>query len=500
MNREPVTDDSLDPADWTETARLAHQMVDFAVAYIAGVRQRPVWQPMPDAVRAQYQSRLPEDPQPLGAIFEQMRKTLFPYAMGNSHPRFWAWYMGAGSFTGALADFLAAVEGSNLGTGDTAANLIDQQVTRWMVEMMGFPEGASAALVSGGSMANTIGLTAARNTMADVDLHQEGVGDMAAPLTFYASTQVHNCHMKAMNLLGLGGKALRKVRSDECLRLDVGALRQAIAADRERGLKPACVIATAGTTNTGAIDPLPAIADLCRDEGLWMHVDGCIGALIKLAPEHRHLVDGIERADSLALDLHKWLHAPFDVGCAILRDRGVHRRVFAESAEYLKPSPRGLAAGEFLCDFTPETTRGFRALKVWMMLKHHGTATFGRLIDRNIEQAFYLGRLAGAEPTLELMAPVETSIVCFRHNPGGMDEDCLRAHNKELLLRLQECGIAVPSDTTIHGRYCLRVAICNHRTRNQDLDLLVSEVLRIGGELIGNRQPDDRGVLQLRQG
>jgi glutamate/tyrosine decarboxylase-like PLP-dependent enzyme len=220
-----------------------------------------------------------------------------------------------------------------------------------------------------------------------------------------------------------------------------------------------------------------------------MHVDGCIGALITLAPRHRHLVDGIERADSLALDLHKWLHAPFDVGCAILRDRDLHRRIFAEPAEYLNPSGRGLAAGEFLCDFTPETTRGFRALKVWMMLKQHGAAAFGELIDRNIEQARYLGRLVEAEPMLELVAPVQTSIVCFRHNPGGMDEDMLRLHNTELLLRLQERGIAAPSDTTIRGRHCLRVAICNHRTRNEDLDLLVSEVLQIGGELSGSVKP-----------
>jgi aromatic-L-amino-acid/L-tryptophan decarboxylase len=488
MKAEPIAG-SLDPADWTDTARLAHQMVDFAVAHISSVRDRPVWQPMPDAVRAQYKSPLPQGPEPLEAIFGQMRNSLFPYAMGNAHPRFWAWYMGSGSFTGALADFLAAVDGSNLGGGDTAANLIDQQVTRWMVEMMGFPEEASAALVSGGSMANAIGLTAARNTMAGVDLHQQSVADMPAPLAFYASDQVHNCHMKTMNLLGLGGKALRKVTSDEAMRLDVHALRRAIAADREMGLKPACVIATAGTTNTGAIDPLHAIADLCRDEGLWMHVDGCIGALIKLAPRHRHLVDGIERADSLALDLHKWLHAPFDVGCALLRDRELHRRIFAEPAEYLNPSGRGLAAGEFLFDFTPETTRGFRALKVWMMLKQHGAAAFGQLIDRNIEQARYLGRLVEAEPMLELVAPVQTSIVCLRHNPGGMDEDMLRLHNTELLLRLQERGIAAPSDTTIRGRHCLRVAICNHRTRNADLDLLVSEVLRIGGELIGSGTP-----------
>ena len=482
MNRhEPLPrDETLDPADWGETARLAHGMVDFAIAHMGSVRQRPVWQPMPAAVRGSFSGPLPSEPQPLAEIFAEMQRNLFPYSMGNHHPRFLSWYMGAGNFTGALADFLAAIEGSNLGGGDTAANLLDQQVTRWIIEATGFPAGASAALLSTGSMANIVGLTAARNAMAGVDLHQEGLRDMAEPLAFYASDQVHSCHMKAMNMLGLGGKALRKVATDDALRMDLDALREAVAADRARGIRPACVIATAGTTNSGAIDPLPAIADFCRAEGLWMHVDGCIGALITLAAPYRHLVAGLEQADSLALDLHKWLHAPFDVGCAVLRDREVHRRTFTEHAEYLNTTSRGLAAGEFLHDYTLETTRGFRALKVWMMLRQHGADAFGRLIARNIEQAHYLARRIAEDPRLELIAPAEISIVCFRHDPGNMDEDQLRAHNTEILLRLQESGIAAPSATTIHGRYCLRVALCNHRTEYEDLDLLIDEVNRLG--------------------
>jgi len=408
---------------------------------------------------------------------------LYPQAMGNIHPRFWAWYMGAGCLTGALGDFLAAIEGSNLGGGDTGANLVDHQVTDWLRQMMGFPEGASGTLVNGGSMANIIGLTAARNAMSGVDLHRDSVAGMPAPLRFYASDQVHNCHMKAMNLLGLGGKALARVATDHALRMDIDALRVAIAADRAQGLKPACVMATAGTTNTGAIDPLPAIADLCRDEGLWLHIDGCIGALLAIAPVSRHMVMGIERADSLALDLHKGLHAPFDVGCALIRDRRLHRATFAEAAEYLQVATRGIASVEFLHDYGPETTRGFRALKVWMMLRHHGTETFGRILDRTIAQARHLTARIDTEPLLTLMAPTATTTVCFRHDPGTMDEAALKAHNTEIMLRLQESGVAVITDTTIRGRHCLRVAICNHRTRTEDLDLLVREVLRIGDEL-----------------
>lgn len=475
--------ETLDPEDWEEMRALAHRMVDDALDRVRGLRDRPVWQPMPDALRASFTGPVPLTPTPLDTVYADVMDKLYPHAMGNSHPRFWAWYMGAGCITGALADFLAAIDGSNLGGGDTGANLVDCQVTDWLRQIMGFPEGASGTLVNAGSMANILGLTAARNAATGLDLHQDGVADMEAPLRFYASDQVHNCHTKAMNLLGLGGKALCRVATDDVFRMDIDALRAVIAEDRARGVSPACVIATAGTTNTGAVDPLPAIADLCQDEGIWLHVDGCIGALFSIAPKNRHLVAGIERADSLALDLHKGLHAPFDVGCTLLRDRRLHRTTFAETAEYLQVTTRGLAAAEFLHDYGVETTRSFRALKIWMMLRHHGAETFGRILDRTIAQARHLTDLITAEPELELMAATATTIVCFRHAPSHMDEVGLRAHNTEIMLRVQESGVAVITDTTLRGRHCLRVAICNHRTRNEDLDLLVREIVRIGNEL-----------------
>jgi aromatic-L-amino-acid/L-tryptophan decarboxylase len=481
---EPITaEETLDPADWGATRALAHRMVDDAVDRLLSVRDRPLWQDVPGAVRSEFAIPLPQESQPLAAVYAEIKAGLMPYSLGNIHPRFWMWYMGAGNFTGALADFLAAIDGSNLGCGDTAAVLVDRQVTDWIRDMMGFPDGSSGTLVNGGSMANIVGLMAARNAMAGVDLRQEGVDAMPQPLRFYASDQVHNCHQKAMNLLGLGKRSLCKVPSDDSFRMDLGALKDRIRADRDFGARPACVIATAGTTNTGSIDDLPAVADLCAEEGLWLHVDGCIGALIAIAPDHRHLVAGIERADSLALDLHKGLQAPFDVGCALVRDRRQHRRTFAEDAEYLQKRSRGIAAAEFLHDYNLDTTRGFRALKIWMMLKEHGVAKFGRLIDQGIAQAQYLTGLIAREPALELMAPTVTDVVCFSVSPGGMGEGELRDHNIEIMLRMQETGIAAVSDTTVKGRHCLRVAICNHRTRRTDLDLLVQEVLRIGRDL-----------------
>jgi glutamate/tyrosine decarboxylase-like PLP-dependent enzyme len=374
-----------------------------------------------------------------------------------------------------------------------AAGLLDRQVTDWIRDMVGFPEGSSGTLVTGGSMANIIGLMAARNAMAGVDLRQEGVEAMPMPLRFYASDQVHNCHHKAMNLLGLGKRSLCKIPSDDDFRLDLAALKHRIRADRDYGARPACVIATAGTTNTGSIDDLSAIADLCAEEGMWLHVDGCIGALVAIAPDHRHLVAGLERADSLALDLHKGLQAPFDVGCALLRDRRQHRLTFAEDAEYLQKMSRGIAAAEFLHDYNLDTTRGFRALKVWMMLKEHGVEAIGRLIDQGITQAKYLTTLIAREPQLEQMAPTVLDIVSFRFDPGSMDEASLRELNIEIMLRMQEAGVAAVSDTTVKGRHCLRVAICNHRTKRSDLNVLVDEVVRLGREL-GEPQRE-KGVL-----
>ena len=476
-------EDTLDPADWTATLALAHRMVEDAVAHLRDVRDRPLWQAMPDAVRHSYDAPLPQGPRPLAEVWDDLRANLMPYPMGNIHPRFFMWYMGAGTFTGALGEFLAAIDGSNLGVGNNAAPLMDAQVTGWIRTMMGFPESASGTLVDGGSKANIIGLTVARNVMAGVDVREEGVAAIPQPLRFYTSDQVHSCDQKAVELLGLGNRALVRVQTNDACRIDLPALAKAIADDRAAGLKPACVIATAGTINTGAIDDLPAIRDLCRREGLWFHVDGCIGALVRIAPHYRHLVAGIEDADSLALDLHKWLHAPFEAGCALVRDRAQHLGAFAVHPEYLEEKPRGVAAGEYLYNYGLQTSRGFRALKLWMLLNEHGTAKFGRLIDQNIEQARYFAEAVRAGPNLTLIAPTVLNIVCFRYDPGGLDEAGLRVLNTEIMLRLQEAGIAALSDTTVKARHCLRMAICNHRTRREDLDLVVREVLRIGDEV-----------------
>jgi aromatic-L-amino-acid decarboxylase len=473
-------EETLDPVDWTDAQIVAHHAVDDAIAYLRDIRDRPVWQDMPCEVRRTFETHLPRSPTPLSEVYREISETLMPYPMGNIHPRFWAWYMGSSNFTGALADFLAAVQGSNVGGGNHAAARMDEQVVDWCKEMIGFPASASGTLVSGGSIANTIALIVARNAKAGIDVREHGVAAIERPLRFYASDQIHNCHRKAVEAMGLGNRALQRIPTGDDLRVDLKALGAAIARDRAAGFQPACVIGNAGTVNTGAIDDLRALADLAVQENLWFHIDGCIGALLAIAPDNAHRVRGLERADSVAVDPHKWLHAPFEVGCVLVRDAAAHLATFSVPQEYLEKTPRGLASGAWLYEFGLQTSRGFRALKVWMALKEHGVEKFGRLIDQNIVQGHYLDGLIASEPLLESVAPTTINIVCFRYRPPRLDELALKRLNVEIMLRLQEQGVAAISDTTVRGKHCLRAAINNHRTRRSDLDLLVREILRLG--------------------
>jgi aromatic-L-amino-acid decarboxylase len=404
--------------------------------------------------------------------------------MGNTHPRFWGWYMGTGTPFGAVADLLASALNPNMGGGNHVANLVERQVVDWCKQIVGLPAEASGLLVSGGSMANFVGLTVARSVHAGVDVRAKGVGAIPRPLVFYASTEVHSCIQRSIEVLGLGSESLRKAPVDAHYRIDVGALREMVAQDRAGGRAPACVIGNAGTINTGAVDDLAALADLCAHEGLWFHVDGAIGAVVALSPAYAHLVRGIERADSVAVDLHKWMHIPFEAGCALVRDRGAHYRAFTLTPDYLQHQARGLASGDlWFSDYGLQLSRGFRALKVWLSFKEHGLARYGRLIERNIGQTEDLAQLVRRQPQLEVMAKGDLNVLCLRYNPGGLGESALDDLNEELLLRLHESGIAAPSYTRLGGKYCLRTAIANHRTSGEDLRRFVDEVLRIGDDL-----------------
>jgi glutamate/tyrosine decarboxylase-like PLP-dependent enzyme len=478
--------ETLDPADWEAMRALAHRMVDDAVDLLRSAGEGPVWRPVPREVKERLRAPAPNAPGSPEAIYAEYLRDILPYRMGNIHPRFWAWYMGNGTFTGALGDFLAAVTNSNVGGGNHAAPLVEAQVVDWLREMVGLPRGTSGLLTSGGSVANLIGLTVARNAAAGYDVRRDGVRAAPGPLVAYASTEVHSSNHKAIETLGLGREGLRDVPVGPDYRIDLAALEGRIAADRAAGAVPFCVIGNAGTINTGAIDDLEALADLCARERLWFHVDGAIGAVAVLAGSVRPQLAGLERADSVALDLHKWMHVPFEAGCALVRHEAAHRAAFTLTPEYLahEADGRGLAAGAWWpSDYGLQLSRQFRALKVWMSVKEHGLERYGRMIQRNVEQAHYLGRLIDAEPRLERLAPIGLDIVCFRFDPGGLAPEALNRLNQDILVELHEQGIAAPSSTTLGGRTCLRVAIANHRSRDGDFELLVREVLRLGEAL-----------------
>jgi aromatic-L-amino-acid decarboxylase len=474
-------EETLDPTDWQAFRQLGHRMVDDMLDWLEHVRERPVWQPLPDSVREALHRPLPRAPEGAERAYDEFRMHVLPYPMGNVHPRFWAWVMGTGTPLGVLAEMLAATMNPNMGGGEHAPNHVEAQVLDWCKEMLGYPMRASGLLVSGGSMANLVALAVARHARAGVDVRRDGVRAAAGRLMVYGSREAHSSVQKAVELLGLGRESLRLAPVDGDYQVDVAALAHLLREDRAAGAIPICIVGNLGTVNTGAIDDLDALADLAAAERAWFHVDGAFGALAALVPEYAARTGALTRADSVAFDLHKWMYAPFEAGCVLVRDAETHRRAFSIFPDYLARATRGVAGGElWLSEYGVQLSRGFRALKIWMSLKEHGIDRYARLVRQNIDQARYLAALVRAAPDLELMAPVPLNVVCFRWAGAGLDDAALDTINQEVLLTLHESGVAVPSNALLGGRFAIRVAITNHRSRRDDFDLLVREVRRLG--------------------
>ena len=486
VNSTEAVEESLDPQDWDELRSLGHRMLDDMFDYLSTLREKPAWQAVGERAKLHFKSPLPIEPQEVSSVYHEFVEHVLPYTNGNRHPRFWGWVQGNGTPLGMLADMLASGMNPHLAGFAQAPVLVEKQVLAWLTELMGMPLETSGILVGGGTMANITGLVVGRNARAGFDIREQGLqGTGPQMLTLYGSTETHGWAQKAAELMGLGNRAFRRVAVDDHFRIDLNGLRRIVDQDRVAGHRPFCVIGNAGTVNTGATDDLTSLAEFCREEGLWFHVDGAFGALARIVPSLASLVAGIELADSLAFDLHKWMYLPFEVACVLVRDEKAHTGTFRLTPSYLAEASRGVIAGGLpFAERGLELTRSFRALKVWMSLKTHGISAFARLIEQNVQQARYCVELIEADPDLELIAPVPLNIVCFRFAPPDGPRDDLNRVNEEILLRVQESGLAVISSTVIGDRFALRIAITNHRSRRADFALLVRVVSEIGRAVI----------------
>ena len=484
--RQPVAlpaEETLDPGNWDEIKAIGQQMVDEMMQYLQNISSKPVWNKVPEEIKERFDQPLPVEPQELSEVYEEFKETILPYNLGNTHPRFWSWVIGTGTVQGMLAEMLAAGMNSNVGIGDQAPMYVDNQVMNWCKEMMGFPAESSGALVNGASAANLNALIVARNAMSQY-IRIRGIQIYSGRLVMYASSESHSSIQKAAEIIGIGSENVRKVRVNGQYEMDVKHLEEMIRKDKAAGNIPFCVVANVGTVNTGAIDPVQEIFLVCIKYNLWLHIDGAFGALAKLLPEYGQRLAGIELADSIAFDLHKWMYMPYEAGVVLVKNADKHRQAFALHPDYILHHERGIAAGpELISNFGFDLSRSFKALKIWMAIKEHGIKKFRRMIRQNIRQAQYLGQLIRHESSLELMAPVSLNVVCFRYNPGNLMKGELSDLNKEILMRLHEEGMVAPSYTKLNQEYCLRVAIVNHRSRMKDFDLLAKEVMRLGDSI-----------------
>jgi aromatic-L-amino-acid/L-tryptophan decarboxylase len=458
--------DDLDPQDWESFRQRSHEALDGMIDFLRNARERPVWREAPAEIRNRFEAPLPRAPRDFVDVLEDFDTHIKPFAVGNTHPLFMGWVHGAGTPVGMIAEMLAGGLNANCGGRNHIGIEVERQITRWVAELFEFPQGSSGVFVTGSSAANFLGLLVARDAAMGHDIRGAGLIEKGARLTAYASDQAHACVAQAMELAGAGSAHLRLIPIDSAGAMRTDLLEAAIARDLAADLNPFLIVGTAGSVNTGAIDPLPELARIARRFHLWFHIDGAFGALAALSANLRPRLLGIEQADSIALDFHKWAHVPYDSGFLLVRDAAMHRGTFANAAAYLSRAPRGLAAGEtWPCDLGPDLSRGFRALKTWFTFQVHGADKIGRAIEANCENAAYLAERLAQSDTFELRAPASLNIVCFALRAAWPD----RA-NEEIVIDLQERGIAAPSTTTLSGRPVIRAAIVNHRTTRADIN------------------------------
>ncbi|MBY0586305.1 amino acid decarboxylase [bacterium] len=485
-------DDSLDPSDWDTFRQTAHDAIDRMIDHLKSLRDQPAWQPMPKDIRQSFEQPVPTEGIGNEAALDSFFQRVLPYSNGNQHPRFWGFVQGTGLPLAALGDFLASMMNAHLAGFDQAPARVEEEVIRWLAELIGFPSSSRGLLTSGGTMAGLLAMAVARHDRAGFDVREQGVLPSAKrPIRIYASTQTHHWLVKSVEALGLGRGCIHEIDVDDQYRLRVDVLARAIEQDIREGKSPLAIVANVGTVQTGAIDPLQAIAPLARTHRLWLHIDGAFGLLARLSPKLAPLLEGIEHADSVAFDLHKWMYIPFESACVLIRQGDLAEKTFAWNTPYLARAARGVAAGGTpLADRGIELSRSFKALKVWLILQSVGARRLGEAIHQNVLQAKELALWIDEHPSLERMAPAPLNIVCFRFVAEGESDERLDQVNEEILYRVQESGLAVPSSTKLGKRYVLRVAIVNHRTRRSDLKLLIDAVVKHGETIIREGNSD----------
>lgn len=458
--------------------QLGRAALEWTLQYFDAQSRLPIYPTIGEQeLSARLASALPTDPQDPAGVMADFQHVA-DAGRHNGHPRMCGYVQSAGSFAGVVGDLLASALNQNVTSWRSApsATTIEHQVIDWMKEMVGFDPRGSGVLLSGGSFANFAALAAALRASTDVDVNRRGVAALPAAPRIYTSSMTHMSIGKAASLLGVGKDAIVTVPVDASYRMDPAALAQQIDRDRAAGLHTVCVVATAGDVNTGAIDPLDAIADVCAARKLWLHVDGSYGALAAQSPAVAGAMQAIGRADSLSLDPHKWLYAPLDVGCLLVRDDQALRRAFSEGADYIDVVADHDMSSYAYWDHSPELSRRFRALKIWMLMKIHGARAIREAIEDNIAVARHLAGLVEQSGDFELMAPAPLSIVCFRYQ--GDD-----AFNKRLMLEVQRDGDSYLSNAMIGGRFALRACLVNYRTTREDVERLLETIRRVAGKM-----------------
>ena len=478
------TDESLDPSDSAAFRRDAHALLDACIDHLEQARERP-WRPVDADARAALAPALPNTGIGESAIARILANEVLPFSTGNTHPRFFGWVHGTGLAAGLLAEITASAMNSNCGGRDHGAIYVERAVIEWARGIFGFPTGSSGLLTSGTSQSTIVALAAARAHIIGHAVRTDGLRD-APDIVAYCATSAHSAVQKAMELLGHGTQALRRVPTDGASGgMNLARLQAMIAADRAAGKRPFAVIATVGSVDTGACDDVAALADVCAAEKLWLHVDGAFGAWARIAEQPwRDKTRGIERADSLAFDFHKWMYVQYDCGALLVRHADTHRTTFATRPDYLAAQEEGLGGGDpWYCDYGIELSRGFRALKVWAAFRAYGIDRLAQRVTDNCRQAALMAALVDAAPELELGAPVVLNVCCLRYVDGRLSPEQQDALNRQIAIRLQLEGTAVFSTTRIGGRVFLRAAIVNHRTTMPDIDRAIAAMREAGADL-----------------